>query len=319
MPTWGDILKESNEIAAALASRGGDPTVSQFDIVRRKYLAALFAKTGRPVVVYATAWMASAVANISPDLISIGPEDIHGFMEATHGIQNGPLDIILHSPGGSPTAAESIVEYLRSRFDDIRIFVPHMSMSAATMICCAADRVVLGKHSFLGPIDPQLIMQTALGVRAVPARAILDQFAKAQEECADPIKLRTWLPMLNQFGPDLLVQCVNATALSESLVKNWLSRFMFSKDSDREVKAASISTWLGNHNNFLNHGRTIGRSELREHGMNIQDLEECQDVQDLVLSVFHATCLTFSSTPSVKIIENCNGKAFIKFSRVIGQ
>jgi ClpP class serine protease len=29
-----------------------------------------------------------------------------------------------------------------------------MAMSAATMIACAADVIVMGKHSFLGPIDP---------------------------------------------------------------------------------------------------------------------------------------------------------------------
>jgi hypothetical protein len=318
MPTWGEILKECNAVSEVLATQGGQPVSSQFDIVRRKYLAKLSSITERPVVVYATAWMASPVPNISPDLISIGPEDIHGFMEATHEMPKGPLDIILHSPGGSPTAAESIVEYLRSRFDTIRIFVPHMSMSAATMISCAANEIVLGKHSFLGPIDPQLIMQTALGARSVPARAILDQFEKAQEECADPIKLRSWLPMLNQFGPDLLVQCRNATALSELLVEDWLKRFMFKNDPSADAKAREIAAWLGNHNNFLNHGRTIGREKLREHGLNIVDLESEKDIQDAVLSIFHATCLTFSSTPCVKIIENNTGKAFCKFAGLVG-
>jgi ClpP class serine protease len=41
-------------------------------------------------------------------------------------------------------------------------------MSAATMVACAANQIVMGKHSFLGPIDPQLILQTALGNRLVP-------------------------------------------------------------------------------------------------------------------------------------------------------
>ncbi|MCY4309899.1 MAG: hypothetical protein OXC54_01060 [Rhodospirillaceae bacterium] len=57
------------------------------------------------------------------------------------------------------------------------------------MIACAADEIVLGKHSFLGPIDPQLLLPTSLGVRAVPAQAILDQFDRAQRECTDPAKL----------------------------------------------------------------------------------------------------------------------------------
>ena len=66
------------------------------------------------------------------------------------------LDLILHTPGGFPEAAESIVKYLRSKFStNIRVIVPHLSMSAGTMIACAGKEIVMGKHSSLGPIDPQ--------------------------------------------------------------------------------------------------------------------------------------------------------------------
>jgi hypothetical protein len=51
---------------------------------------------------------------------------------------------------------------------------------------------------------------------------------------------------------------------------------------------------------------------LEAHQLNIAHLEDDQVVQDLILSVFHATTHTFSGTPAVKIIENHLGKAFIK-------
>jgi ClpP class serine protease len=82
-------------------------------------------------------------------------------------------------------------------------------MSAATMVACAANQIVMGKHSFLGPIDPQLILQTALGNRLVPVQNILEQFERALRDGADPVKLRVWAPMLTQYGPDLLVTCQN--------------------------------------------------------------------------------------------------------------
>ena len=97
-------------------------------------------------------------------------------MEVSHGLSGDQLDLILHSPGGYPEAAEAIVAYLRSRFADIRVIVPQLAMSAATMIACAADKIVLGKHSFLGPTDPQIMLATPLGVRSVPAQSVLDQF-----------------------------------------------------------------------------------------------------------------------------------------------
>jgi hypothetical protein len=40
-------------------------------------------------------------------------------------------------------------------------------------------------------------------------------------------------------------------------------------------------------------------------------------LQDLALSVFHSSTLTFSSTPTIKIVENHLGRAFVKQSREI--
>jgi hypothetical protein len=163
-----------------------------------------------------------------------------GFMEAVHGLAGPNLDLILHSPGGSGSAAEQIVKYLRTKFDHVRIIVPHMAMSAATMIACAADQIVMGKHSFLGPIDPQFIMQTALGPRSVPAQAILEQFERALRDAADPVKLRVWAPMLAQYGPDLLITCQNAAKLSEDLVSEWLKSYMFKGQADAEAKGTPL-------------------------------------------------------------------------------
>lgn len=105
-------------------------------------------------------------------------------------VLRGPsLDLILHSPGGSAEAIEAIVSYLRTKFSDIRVIIPQSAMSAATMLACASDRIVMGKHSFISPIDPQMILSTQVGVQSVPAQAILDQFEMAKSECEDPRKL----------------------------------------------------------------------------------------------------------------------------------
>lgn len=133
-----------------------------FDGVRRKYLLKLHQHSGRHVILYASAWLQK---DARPVFTSIGDEDIHALMEVTHSAESSELDLILHSPGGSPEAAEAIVSYLRSRFSHIRVIVPNFAMSAATMIACAADEIVLGKHSFLGPTDPQILIPTGLGSR----------------------------------------------------------------------------------------------------------------------------------------------------------
>lgn len=169
MPIWSEILAELNTTSPP-----------DFDGVRRKYLLKLQKHTGRDVILYASGRLQSEAP---PALVSIGEEDLHGLMEVTSGLRGPGVDVILHSPGGSPEAAEAIVSYLRARFSHIPVIIPQLAMSAATMIACAADEIVMGKHSFLGPTDPQLPLATALGMRLVPAQAILDQFDKAQHEC----------------------------------------------------------------------------------------------------------------------------------------
>lgn len=304
MPTWGELLKEFQ----AYTQRGQRP---DFDAVRRKYLVALSRHTGRATILYSTKFATPGPA--MPDLLSINDEDLQGLMEVMHGLTNPKLDLILHSPGGTIEAAEAIVLYLRSKFADIRVIVPNLAMSAATMISCAANRVVMGKHSFLGPIDPQFILNTAIGQRSVSAEAIREQFELAQKECKDPSNLGAWIPMLNQYGPDLLIKCEHACKMSKTLVQSWLAQYMFNgQHAAGKRKAAKIAKWLARHRNFRTHGRHIPREAVEKQGMIVDHLEADSTLQDLVLSVFHATNLTFNGTPVVKIIENHEGHAFIK-------
>jgi len=307
MPTWGEILKELQEV-------GNQTKLPPFDNVRRKYLALLKNKTGRDVILYATKWTSPGA---SPNDVTIIEEDIEGFMEVIHGLHTQTLDLIVHSPGGSIEVTEALVSYIRTKFTDVRVIVPQAAMSAATILACSANTILMGKHSFLGPIDPQFILQTQTGVQSIPAQAILDQFDKAKEECQNPKLLAPWLPILSQYGPALITQCENAIALSKSLVAEWLERYMFTGYTDAAERAEKIADYLSNHREFKSHGRHVSRDKAKELGLNIENLENDQELQDLVLSVFHATTHTFNGTTAVKIIENHNGKAFIKAQQTI--
>ncbi len=191
-------------------------------------------------------------------------------------------------------------------------------MSAGTMLACAGNSIVLGKHSFLGPIDPQFILQTPLGQRMVPAQAILDQFEMAKKECRGAENLGPWLPILSQYGPGLLIECKNAIALSRELVKVWLAKYMFGSEKRAPHKASIVARNLADHKEHKSHGRHLSRDDCKTLGLKIDDLEQDQQLQDLVLSVFHASTITFNVTPVTKIIENQNGKAFLKLSGRVG-
>ena len=240
-------------------------------------------------------------------------------MEVIHGLNGPNLDLIIHSPGGSVEATESIGEYLREKFDRIRVFVPHMAMSAATILAFVSDEIVMAAHSHLGPIDPQFLLQTPFGLRMVPGQAITEQFERAREACLkDPDEYPVWADMLRQYGPDLLVEADNASALSASVVRDWLSRYMFSSFPGirKEAKSEALANYLTNHATHLTHSRGVFRGELRDFDpqLCLTDLENDQQLQDLVLTIYHATMHTFGYTDAAKIVENHQGQGYISFA-----
>lgn len=277
--------------------------------VRRKYLKRLHEHTGRSLILYSTDWF-----NKPGPHSSINLEDMQGLMEVLRGIDGPALDIIVHSPGGSAEATAAMVRYLRKKFTDIRAFVPLAAMSAATMLVLAANEIYMGKHSQLGPIDPQLV--TAQG--QAPARAIIEQFDKAKDEISkDPAQLGAWMPILQQYGPALITQCEKAEELSRRLVGEWLEKYMFAGCEDAAEKAAKVADWFADYAIHPSHSLGIDRDAVESIGVDVVSLEKDQELQDRVLSVHHATMHTFAGTPAVKIIENHLGRAYVKAGQVM--
>jgi len=305
MPTWGSILGDIR----TLQNQGVE---NPFDKVRRFYLQELSKQTGRETILYSTAMTHPGGSSG----LSIDDRDVHAFMEVVHSLDGDKLDIILHSPGGSAESTEQIVSYLRKKFDEIRIFVPQAAMSAATLMCCAADKVFMAKHSAIGPIDPQFATQTPFGMRITAAQAILDQFTMAQNSINNQRDLVAWQPLLNQYSVGLLAECQEAMALSRDLAHEWSQDYMHADKPDDRAKelADELSSFLANRKQFKSHGRRIDAETAAAHGLDVEVLESDQDLQDSILSVFHAAMHTHSGRPIMKIIENQKGSAVIKRS-----
>jgi ClpP class serine protease len=68
-----------------------------------------------------------------------------------------PIDLILHTPGGLVLAAMQIARAVEAHPAKVTVYVPVYAMSGGTLIALAADEIVLGEFSVLGPIDPQIV------------------------------------------------------------------------------------------------------------------------------------------------------------------
>ncbi len=63
---------------------------------------------------------------------------------------------MIHSGGGSVHAAYQAMTMLRLHAERIFACVPFWAKSAATLLCIGADKMVLGEHAELGPLDVQI-------------------------------------------------------------------------------------------------------------------------------------------------------------------
>ena len=277
------------------------------DIVRHQYLSELHDYTHNDTIIYFSAFPCN-LPGVSGGILSINLNDIQGFMTSINGLKSDKLDLILHSPGGSLEATEQLVQYLRSKYNYIRAIIPQSAMSAATMLACACDEIVMGKQSAIGPIDPQMTLNHPNGIAySLPAHSILADFERAKIEISqNPDTARVWVPKLLEIPNGFLDLCQKTIDLSKSKVAEWLNLYMFKKS--RKKKGNDIANWLGDFNEHRTHGHPINYKLARSKGLEISLLEDDQQLQDKVLSVFHATLVTFDVSTCIKIIENHEGK-----------
>lgn len=296
MPSWKELLNEVREAG------------STYDLIRRKYLAQLHKQTERNVIVYYSGWLQKgALSQHGYTGFSLNDSDKNGLMAAIHQLDRSKgLDLFLHTPGGELAATESLVDYLRSMFgNDVRAVVPQLAMSAGTMIALSCREILMGKHSSLGPIDPQIF--------GLPAHGIIEEFSTAAEQIKnDQSKIFLWQPIIGKYTPTLIGECQKAIDWCNEMVKEWLVTGMFSAQPNSDAKADKVIEELGSHALTKSHARHISMKRAKDIGLNIRALEENPDLQEAALTVHHACIQTLSSTPACKIIENHLGVAYIE-------
>lgn len=303
MPSWDEV---QSEIRAA---------GSGHDVVRRQALEALTKYTGRNTILYYSGWLEKQhLVKQGLTGVDVNDSDKNGFMATIHKMDHSKgLDLILHTPGGSVAATESLVDYLRSMFGtNVRAIVPQLAMSAGTMIALSAKSIVMGKHSSLGPIDPQF--------SGTPAHGIVEEFKRAKTEImADPSAIAVWQPIIAKYPPTLVGECEKAIDWADRIVKDWLTNGMFAGDPAPEASATKVVNELANHALTLSHERHISADKAIDLGIKVERLEDDPSLQEHVLTVHHAAAQTVTETPAFKIIENQLGVAQILVVNVVAR
>lgn len=303
MPSWNELLVEFDsqpDDATKLTWLNSKPVSALRDIAA--------ARGDRNVIFYASAFLQKPT--VPGILLQLTHEELNGFMSIMYGMDwSKGLTLLLHTPGGVTNAAETIVAYLRSKFSDIEVIIPTYAMSAGTMIALGADRIIMGRQSQLGPIDPQI----PFGGRTISARAIVDQFGLARAEIlANTASAHLWAPVLQSVGPSLLQEATNALEYGEKMVARWLAQNMFKSHANASSLADAAAKHFNDASTHKSHGRRIDRSEARQQQVTVDDLETDQHLQDAVLTAYHATTILFEKTITAKVLFSHADRRWVK-------
>ena len=289
MPTWDKVIKEYDSLQSSYLNKA----------IRR-----LHALTKRTTILYATAFQQIRQPPVPPPLHSIIDADMQGFMTCAKGVDKSSLDLILHTPGGALEATKEIINYLRSIYKEIRVIVPIKAMSGGTMIACAADKILMGPYSHLGPTDPQIL----IGGAYVPVGAIIDEFKFAFEQVRkDPRSALIWQHKLAQIPVGLYRSAITMMENSKKYLHNLLKNYALKDSSDPDERARMIAEALNSSDRFSSHGEGLSIKRLNELGLSVDDLHEDRDLEERVLTVYHICSRLFQTSNVQKIIINHKG------------
>lgn len=98
---------------------------------------------------------------ISNDYAKIKIQDLYAIEKIIEDLKDKDilpkkLHLVIHTPGGGVSATTKIAKYLQKTFKKIEAYVPYQAASGGTVLCLAANVIVMGDTSNLTPIDPQI-------------------------------------------------------------------------------------------------------------------------------------------------------------------
>jgi ClpP class serine protease len=165
-----------------------------------------------------------------------------------------PIDLVLHTPGGSAFACELVAGALKDR-PNTTAYVPYCAMSAGTILALACEKVVMGKNACLGPIDNQFM--------GIPA----DAFQRLMKE--KPIQAVDDFTALLSYMVDK--EQKNAKAQACAL----MNKSHFAADN-----ACMITDFLSSGD--LPHSEQISRERAKALGVNVADGDCPEEIYRLV-------------------------------------
>ena len=205
------------------------------------------------------------------------------------------INLLLHSPGGDGTIVEKMVDMCRSHLAGgnrkLRVIIPNIAKSAATLMAVGADQIVMGYCSELGPIDPQVQIAVSGVIQWVSALAFVESRDELMKQIAQAVKKKeTTVGLLQQLAGlniPFTNECSNSIAFAKKTAVTLLDKYMlrpaFERPKARAKKASEIAEKLLSKQLFPVHGQYIdGATAKKELGLEVEVLDKDDQLWQLL-------------------------------------
>ncbi len=189
---------------------------------------------------------------------------------------DGTLDVLISSNGGEPDAAYNLAMlFRRYGSKDLNFIVPRMAKSAATILACASDKILMTPIAELGPLDVQIFRLEIKSDSVEPTvfspmhvELTLDMIRKEYNEGNEALA-KALLERIQ--SPILLSSFIKANEISEQYTTKLLNTRML---KDQKEKVSEISKQLTR--GYAHHGFCINIEEARELGLVVEEIPDDQ-------------------------------------------
>lgn len=275
----------------------------QIHSTRRLLYKKLAKLIGRPVISYFTSFR-------YPVMIEDGDaEMLEGVMQVCD-FSKG-LALIINSPGGIGLAAERIINVLRSYSGtgEYIALVPAKAKSAATMICLGASKIVMGKTSELGTVDPQVAIKERDKLSRFSVYNIVKSYENLFERAVKETgHLEPYLQQLANYDEREIAEYKTALSLSDDIAVRALKTCMLKDLPEADIKK-KIGIFLVPETKAKVHGRPINAEDATNCGLTI-DLKAVNDPLWLTLYELYIRLDNYVSIDNNSKVIECYDKSF---------
>ena len=183
------------------------------------------------------------------------------FLEECKKFENpDDVDVIIDSFGGDADAAYHMAKLIDGHFKgNIKYVVPRFAKSAATLMVCGGNKIVMGETSELGPLDPQIRQDDGSYISAKAVQATLELIKKhLNKEDKHGLELATILA--SRINPLVLGQYESSIDIAKEYQRELLMTRMLKSKKKADVDKIVERFATG----YTHHSRVITCVEAKD-------------------------------------------------------